>query len=51
MSWIQPLSEDFLYSDPEAIASELYRVHTDEPLTTGYQAPDSSANDEPEKTT
>ncbi len=50
MSWIQPLSEDFLYSDPEAIATELYRVHTGEPQTTGQQVSDSPTDQQPEET-
>ncbi len=30
MNWIEPLSEDFLYCDPQEIKTELYRVCTDE---------------------
>jgi len=33
MTWIEPLSEDFLYCDPQEITTELYNVCTDEQAT------------------
>jgi len=37
MNWIEPLSEDFLYCDPQEIKTELYRVCSDEQLLPAEQ--------------
>ena len=37
MKWIEPLSEDFLYCDPQEISSELYRVCSDEQASPAEQ--------------
>ena len=37
MKWIEPLTEDFLYCDPQEISSELYRVCSDEQASPAEQ--------------
>jgi len=37
MNWIEPLSDDFLYCDPQEINTELYRVFSDEAVQPAEQ--------------